>query len=86
MGFSGGSVVKNPHTNAGDTGLIPGSENTLEKERQHIPIFLPGKSYRKRSLVGYSPWGHKRIGQDLATKQQQQKKNVKLAVPLGGQL
>ena len=32
MGFSGGSVVKNPHTNAGDTGLIPGSENTLEKE------------------------------------------------------
>ena len=32
MAFSGGSVVKNPHTNAGDTGLIPGSENTLEKE------------------------------------------------------
>ena len=23
------------------------------------PIFLPGESYRRRSLVGYSPWGHK---------------------------
>ena len=32
MGFTGGSVVKNPHINAGDTGLIPGSENILEKE------------------------------------------------------
>ena len=25
MGFPGGSVVKNPSANAGDTGLIPGS-------------------------------------------------------------
>ena len=25
MGFPGGSVVKNPPANAGDTGLIPGS-------------------------------------------------------------
>ena len=25
MGFLGGSVVKNPPANAGDTGLIPGS-------------------------------------------------------------
>ena len=24
-----------------------------------IPVFLPGKSHRQRSLVGYSPWGHK---------------------------
>ena len=23
------------------------------------------------SLVGYSPWGHKRVGHDLVTKQQQ---------------
>ena len=26
---------------------------------QPTPIFLPGKSHRWRSLVGYSPWGHK---------------------------
>ena len=23
---------------------------------QHTPVFLPGKSYGQRSLVGYSPW------------------------------
>ena len=27
-GFPGGSVVKNPPANAGDTGLIPGSESS----------------------------------------------------------
>ena len=26
---------------------------------QPTPVFLPGKSYRQRSLVGYSPWGRK---------------------------
>ena len=31
-GFSGGSVVKNLPTNAGDLGSIPGSEDPLEKE------------------------------------------------------
>ena len=34
-------------------------------------IFLPGKSHGQRRLVVYSPWGHKRVGHDLATKQQQ---------------
>ena len=24
------------------------------------------------SMAGYSPWGHKRVGQDLATEQQKQ--------------
>ena len=31
----------------------------LEKERATTPIFLPGESQGQRSLVGYSPWGHK---------------------------
>ena len=26
---------------------------------QPTPVFLPGKSYGQRSLVGYSPWGLK---------------------------
>ena len=26
---------------------------------QSTPAFLPGKSHGQRSLVGYSPWGHK---------------------------
>ena len=26
---------------------------------QPTPVFLPGKSHGRRSLVGYSPWGRK---------------------------
>ena len=29
---------------------------------QPSPVFLPGKSHGRRSLVGYSPWGHKESG------------------------
>ena len=28
-------------------------------KRQRTPVLLPGKSHGQRSLVGYSPWGHK---------------------------
>ena len=35
------------------------------------PVFLPGESYGQRSLAGYSPWGHKRLGHDLASQQKQ---------------
>ena len=27
--------------------------------RKPTPVFLPEKSHRQRSLVGYNPWGHK---------------------------
>ena len=37
---------------------------------QPTPVILPGKSHRQRRLVGYSPWGHKRVRHDLTTKQQ----------------
>ena len=26
---------------------------------QSTPVLLPGKSHGRRSLTGYSPWGHK---------------------------
>ena len=26
-----------------------------------MPVFLPGKSSGQRSLVSYSPWGHKEL-------------------------
>jgi len=32
---------------------------------------LPGKSQGQRSLAGYGPQGHKKVGHDLANKQQQ---------------
>ena len=35
-----------------------GQEDPLEKEMT-TPVFLPGKSHGRRSLVGYSPWGLK---------------------------
>ena len=35
---------------------------------QTTQVFWPGKSHGQRSLAGYSPWGHKRIGHDLVTK------------------
>ena len=36
-----------------------GCEDPLERKRQSTPVLLPGKSHGQRSLVGYSPWGHK---------------------------
>ena len=37
---------------------------------QPTSVFLPGKSDGQRSLMGYSPWGRKRVRHNLATKQQ----------------
>ena len=38
-----------------------------KRKWQPTPVFLPGKSHGQRSLVGYSPWGHKRVGHNWAT-------------------
>ena len=38
------------------------------RKQQPTPEFLPGKSHGQRSLVGYSPWGHK---ESDMTKQQE---------------
>ena len=35
------------------------------------PGFLPGEFHEQRSLAGHSPWGCRRVGPDLETKQQQ---------------
>ena len=34
------------------------------RQWQHTPVLLPGKSHGRRSLVGYSPWGCKRVRHD----------------------
>ena len=31
------------------------------------PVFLPGESHGQRSLVGYSPWGHKDLDKTEVT-------------------
>ena len=54
-------VVKNPPADAGevrDAGLIPWLGRSPGGGHGN-PVFLPGESHGQKSLVGYSPWGHK---------------------------
>ena len=46
--------------NAGDLVSIP---RKIPRRREWLPtpVFLPGEIHRQRSLVGYSPWGHKEL-------------------------
>ena len=63
-------VIKNLPANAGEMrwGLIPGSGKIpWSRAWQPTPVFLPGESYGQRSLVGYSPWGHKESDTTEAT-------------------
>ena len=53
-------MVKNPPANAGD--IRHGLDLRVGKmpwRRAWQIVFLPGESQGQRSLVGYSPWGHK---------------------------
>ena len=56
-------MVKNSPVNAGvirDEGLNPrAGKISWRMVWQPTPVFLPGESHGWRSLVGYSPWGHK---------------------------
>ena len=56
-------LVKNLPANAGDArdvGSIPGlGRSPGEGKGNFTPVFFPGEPHRQRSLVGYSPWGHK---------------------------
>ena len=58
LGFPGGSDGKEFTCNAGDLGLIPGLGRSLG-EGNGYPLQLPREFHGQRSLVGYSPWGHK---------------------------
>ena len=73
-------VVKNLPANAGnarDASLIPGSGRfPWRRKWQPAPVFMPEKSHEQRSLVGYSPWGHKELDTtELLTEQQLSNKN-----------
>ena len=70
MDFPGGSVVKNPPANLGDASLIPGLGRSLEKEMAtHCSILVWRIPWTEKPG---GLWGHKRVGYDLGTKQQQQ--------------
>ena len=63
--FLGGAVVKNPPAKCRRRerrGSSPGVGKTPWRRKwQPTPVFLPGKSHGQRSLVGYSPGGHKEL-------------------------
>ena len=64
MCFPGGSAVKNPSANAGDSASNSGSERLKipwGRKWQPPPVFLPGKSHGQRSLVGCSLGNHKEL-------------------------
>ena len=61
---SQGSVVKNQPANAGDTGSIPGLEESLDKEMATHSNFLDWKIPWTYKPVGYHPWDCRRVRQD----------------------
>ena len=61
LGFPGGSVGKESACNVADPGSITGLGRS-PGEKLLTPVFLPGKFHGQRSLVGYSPRGHKESG------------------------
>ena len=72
-GFSGGSVVKNPPAKQETQVQSLGWEDPLEKEMATHSSILAWEISCTEELAGYSPWGRKRVGHDLAIKQQLQK-------------
>ena len=59
MRFPGGSDGKESACNAETWVQSLGWEDPLERGQLPTPVFLPGEFHGQRSLVGYSPWGHK---------------------------
>ena len=60
-GFPGCSVVKNPPAVQETRVLSLSWEDPQRSKWQPTPVLLPEKFHGQRSLVGYSPWGHKEL-------------------------
>ena len=58
-GFLGGAEVKASASMQETRVQSLGQEDPLEKEMATHFSVLAGKSHRRRSLAGYSPWGHR---------------------------
>ena len=69
-GYPGGSVGKESACNVRDPGLIPGlGRSPGGGHGNPLQYSCLENPHGQRSLVGYSPWGHKRVRHDLAAKQ-----------------
>ena len=82
----------NPSANAGDGGLTPGlGRFPWRRKWPPTPVFLPEESHGQKSLVGYNPWGLKKLDmtellsmheltrQSLGNKRQKEKSLVEQA-------
>ena len=64
-------MVKNLPANASNSVSSPGlGRSPGGGNGNPLQYSLPGKSHGQRSLADYSPWSRKRLGRDLAIKQQ----------------
>ena len=61
------SACKESACNAGDLGLIPGWGRSAGERNGYLLQYSGLKNSMDRSLVGYSPWGHKELDMDRAT-------------------
>ena len=62
MGFPGVAVSKELACQCKRHGFNPWVRKIpWNRKWQPTPVFLSGKSHGQRSLVGYSPWGHKEL-------------------------
>ena len=63
-------VVKNPLANARDVKRLRFDpwvrKIPCRRAWKPTPVFLPGESHGQRSLVGYSPQGHKELDRTKA--------------------
>ena len=60
LGFSGGSDNKESACYCSRCGFDPWvGKIPWRRKWQPTPVSLPGKFHRQRSLVEYSPWGHR---------------------------
>ena len=70
--FLAGSVVKNLPASAGDLGSVPGlGRSPGEGNDNPLQYSCLGNPMDRGTTVGHSPWGRKRVGQTLVTKEQQ---------------
>ena len=70
-------MVKNPPANVGDVGSVSGSGGSPGEGNGNPLQYSCLGNPMYRSLAGYSPWGCKRVGHDLATEPKQWKKTQK---------
>ena len=64
LGFPGGASGKESTDQCRRCkghGFDPWVRKISLRRKWQLTVFLPGKSHGQRSLVGYSPWGHKEL-------------------------